>query len=99
MTVRIELWLDGALVGGADHWWDDIEGVLNAIDGGFPQLRKVDPYGVAIFASSALDELGREARELSRSAPNRAAGELSRIAELCDDSHRATSAELRFLGD
>ena len=101
MTVRIELWVDGQLVGGAEEWWDYIEASIP--DGeeavGFPLLRRVDPYGDVLFEREELGALAVEVRRLVPQALEQARPSLEKLADLCDEGNVGTAAELRFIGD
>lgn len=99
MATGVELWVDGALVDGAEMWWDDIVAALAGIDGGYPELRRVDPYGDVTFRETALGRLRDEADDLAQSISGAGANQLLRIAELCESAASADSAELKFVGD
>ncbi|MEV4260227.1 hypothetical protein [Kribbella sp. NPDC049584] len=100
MAIRIELWVDGRLVDGAEEWWDDIEASLDDEDGGgFPMLRRVDPYGDVVFEKEELGALAGEVRHLIPRVPVRVGTFLEKLAGLCDEGGTGTSSRLRFLGD
>jgi hypothetical protein len=99
--MRIELWIDGLLVGGAEQWWDDIEASLAGAEAesDFPMLSRVDPYGDVSFEGEVLSGLAAEVRRFSPQAPERVQPFLDKLAALCDQGGQGSQAELRFLGD
>jgi hypothetical protein len=101
MTIRIELWIDGRLVGGAEEWWDYIEASVPDGEGavGFPLLQRVDPYGDVLFEREELGALAAEVRRLLPRALEQARPSLEKLAELCDTGSLGTASELRFIGD
>jgi hypothetical protein len=101
MAIRIELWIDGRLVGGAEQWWDDIKALLpdDAGGAGFPLLGRVDPYGDVLFEQEEIGALAAEVRRFAPQAPESARTFLRKLAVLCDEGGLAERSELRFLGD
>ena len=101
MAIRIELWVDGRLVDGAEEWWDDIEASLldDEDSGGFPMLRRVDPYRDVVFEKEELGALAAEVRLLIPRVPVRVGAFLEKLAGLCDEGGMGTSSRLCFLGD
>ncbi|MFF0264792.1 hypothetical protein [Kribbella sp. NPDC004536] len=101
MAVRIELWIEGRLVNGAEQWWDDIEASLPDVEwkARFPMLSRVDPYGVVSFERKEMDALGADVRRFLPQAPERVRPFLQRLADLCDEGRLGKVSELRFLGD
>jgi hypothetical protein len=101
MAVRIELWIDGRVVDGAEQWWDDIEAALAADDrkAEFPMLGRVDAYGDVLFEREELGALAADVRRFMSHAPESVRPFLERLTELCEAGDRGTAAELRFLGD
>jgi hypothetical protein len=101
MAVRVELWIDGRVVDGAEPWWDDIEGAFPAGEGeaGFPMLGRVDAYGDVLFEQEGLGPLAAEVRRFLPQAPEGVRPFLRKLTELCEEGGRGTGAELRFLGD
>jgi hypothetical protein len=101
MAVVIELWTNEGVIGGAEHWWDDVEASLLRLDSdghGFPLLSRVDPYGDATFTQAELEPLSEELHLLAAKAP--AMGAISsKLISLCEAGQQATAAELRFVGD
>jgi hypothetical protein len=93
------LWQDGALVDGIDEWWDDVELALTNVDGDYPLLDGVDPYGDLTLPRDRLDDLARECRDLAgRSQPN-ASALLLKLADLCDRAIARPGTFLQFNGD
>ncbi len=101
MAVRIELWVDGRVVDGAEQWWDDIEAAFPTDEGeaGFPMLGRVDGYGDVLFAREELGALAAEVRRFVPRAPESVRLFLEKLIELCEEGDRGARAELRFLGD
>ncbi|WP_432880552.1 hypothetical protein ACQPYH_35475 [Kribbella sp. CA-245084] len=100
MTIRIELWVDGRLVDGAEEWWDYIEAsVPDGEEVGFPLLRRVDPYGDVLFERDELGALAAEVRRLLPRALEQARLSLEKLADLCDKGSLGSASELRFIGD
>ncbi|MER7249761.1 hypothetical protein [Kribbella sp. NPDC000426] len=102
MAIRIELWIDGQLVDGAEEWWDFLEASLPD-DGegtaGFPLLGRVDPFGEVLVTGKELGALSAEVRQLLPQALEQARPLLEKLADLCDKGSLGTAAELRFIGD
>lgn len=99
MALRIELWEDGALTGGVEEWWDDVEIVLDTDGSDYPILESVSPYGELVVAYDRLADLADESRRLAGATTGRVHTLMLRIADLCDQASAATDAELRFNGD
>jgi hypothetical protein len=103
MAIRIELWTSGGLTDGAEHWWDDVEATLHALDPAheaFPLLSRVDPYGDTTFTGTELLPLREELRRLAATTPPRAVTAIAgKLIELCDAGLGAAASELRFVGD
>ncbi|WP_104106325.1 hypothetical protein [Nocardioides sp. 616] len=103
MAITIELWTRNGLVGGAEHWWDDVEVTLRALDPAqeaFPLLSRVDRYGDATFTEAELRPLREELWRLAATTPPRAVAAIAdKVIELCDAGLAATASELRFVGD
>lgn len=101
MTVRIELWIDGQLVDGAEEWWDYLEASLPDSEGvaSFPLLIRVDPFGDVLFEGHELGALAAEVRRLLPRALEQARPLLERLADLCDKGGQGMASQLRFLGD
>jgi hypothetical protein len=95
LAIRIELWVEGRLVGGAVQWWDDIETSLpDEVDAALPLLNRVDPYGDVTFESPEMSALGAEARCFSAQAPERVWPFLEKLASLCDAARQWYATEL-----
>lgn len=100
MAISIELWTSERLVGGAEHWWDDVESALSTAHEDFPLLSRVDPYGDATFTRSELAPLADESRRLASTTTAPGVAAVAReIADLCTAGLEAAVAELRFVGD
>ncbi|MEU4192305.1 hypothetical protein AB0E69_10420 [Kribbella sp. NPDC026611] len=99
MSVRVELWIEGRLVGGAEQWWDDITATLRGMSRSSQCSRGVDPYIDVLFEREELTDLAAEAHRFSHQAPDHLRPFLQKLAELCREGSRAATSELRFLGD
>jgi hypothetical protein len=99
MALRIELWEDGALTGGIEEWWDDVEIALDGAESDYPILETVSPYGELVVAYDRLADLAAESRRLAGATKGRVHALMLSIADLCDRAFAATDAELRFSGD
>ena len=102
MALSIELWTNEGLVGGAEHWWDDVEASLVRLDPDgrvFPLLCRVDPYGDATFTQAELESLSEELRVLAADSSPAVVAIASELISLCEAGQGATFAELRFVGD
>src|SRR5689334_20253823 len=98
MSVRVELWIDGRLLGGTELWWDDVEAVLPAAED-VQMLYRVDPYGDEVFTQDELETLAAEVQRVLSATPERVRPFLLKVAELCAEGSTGAEAELRFLGD
>ncbi len=99
MPLRVELWEDGALVDGAEEWWDGVERAVLAEACHYPLLTSINPYGDLTVPPDRLQDLAGECRRLAQSSSGRLRILMLKIADLCDRASAGDNAELRFNGD
>lgn len=102
MAIRIELWTDEGLVGGAEQWWDDVESALperDLAEQTYPILSRIDPYGDIVIGRVDMGALAAELDELALQARPSVRAFADQLAGLCRRGLSAAAAELRFLGD
>jgi hypothetical protein len=96
LAIRIELFCDGELLDGTEHWWDGVQAALDASAMHLPILKSVDPRGEATLPADYLLDLAEECRAFLLEAPERIKPLLRSIADLCAMGMVHEASALRF---
>jgi len=98
LAIRIELFCDGEVLDGTEHWWDGLEAALTASGMHLPILESVDPLGAATLPADHLLDLAEECRSFLMEAPELIKPLLRSIADLCAMGMVHEGSALRFGG-
>jgi hypothetical protein len=98
LAIRIELFCDGEVLDGTEHWWDGFEAALGATSMHLPLLEGVDPLSAVTLPADHLLDLAEECRSFLLEAPDKIKPLLRSIADLCAMGMVHEGSALRFGG-